>query len=83
MKEPKLRYNSHNKHDLRDPYPVFYYSMLKFIDSLPGNWFFDECIPFDYDGYSFVLTLHDGKNHKMHVSAVKLDGTYRFTTNNS
>lgn len=50
MKEPKLRYNSHNKHDLRDPYPVFYYSMLKFIDSLPGNWFFDECIPFDYDG---------------------------------
>lgn len=83
MKEPELRYNSKNKHDMRDPYPVFYYSMLKFIDSLPDVWFFKECIPVDYDGDRFTLTLHDGRNHELIVSAVKSGSEYKFTINRS
>lgn len=82
MKEPKLYYTGHDKHDIRDPYPNFYYSMLKFIKSLPDTWFFKRCEVVEYDGSLFVLTLHDGKRNELIVSAAKSDSGYDFTVCN-
>lgn len=82
MKEPKLYYTGHNRHDIRDPYPTFYYAMLKFIESLPDTWYFKRCDVVEYDGSLFVLTLHDGKNNELTVSASKTDSGYNFTIGN-
>ena len=50
MKEPKLYYTGHDRHDIRDSYPTFYYAMLKFIKSLPDTWYFKRCDVVEYDG---------------------------------
>lgn len=78
MKEFELYYNAKTKHDLKDPYPRFYYSMLDFISSLPDQWFFKECYVVESDGSLFHLILHDGRNHILDVSAVRNGSSYDF-----
>lgn len=82
MKEPKLYYTGRDKHDMKDPYPTFYYSMLDFIKSLPDTWFFLRCDVIEEDGSRFVLTLHDGKRNERIISAVKSKFGYDFTVCN-